>query len=267
MAKAIELDHLAVAAHRVTDLWPRYAGDLGAGWVGMGPDVGFSFCQLRFGNGRRLEMLEPLDAGDDDFLHRFLDHTGPGPHHVTFKVPDLRAMLALLDNRGYHPVRVSFDDPEWFECFLHPKEAAGVVIQIAEVRRGAPETPIPAGVQLPRPRVGHAAELRWIGHAVASLDEGLRIFKDILHGSESGCGLDGDGNEWVELEWPDDARIRLLHRPHGLDGRPGRIHHVALTVDEPWAVPDAVEHATSGTWQVAPEHNFGLRLLLTPPPA
>src|SRR3954452_18856232 len=89
----IELDHLAVATERITDLWPRYAGDLGLTWVGMGPDVGFSFGQLRFGNGRRLEMLEPLDDGQDDFLRRFLDRSGPGPHHMTFKVPSLTAML------------------------------------------------------------------------------------------------------------------------------------------------------------------------------
>src|SRR4051794_26892223 len=142
MATQIELDHLALGTERITDLWPRYAGDLGAGWVGMRPDVGFTFCQLRFGNGRRIEMLEPYDTGADPFLRRFLDHSGPGPHHLTFKVPDIRAMLATLDDAGYHPVGVNFNDPEWLEAFIHPKEVPGVVVQIAEVRRSAPETPM-----------------------------------------------------------------------------------------------------------------------------
>src|SRR5947208_3208508 len=176
VGKSIELDHLAVAAERITDLWPRYAGDLGATWVGMGPDVGFTFGQLRFGNGRRLEMLEPRNPAEDDFLRRFLDRSGPGPHHITFKVPDIRAMLETLDGAGYHPVRISFDDPDWLEAFLHPKEVTGVVIQIAEVQRGAPETPIPVGHELPAPNPARPADLRWVGHAVASLDDGLRIF-------------------------------------------------------------------------------------------
>src|SRR4051812_22814122 len=254
--KTIELDHLAIAAERLSDLWPRYAGDLGATWVGMGPDVGFTFGQLRFGNGRRLELLEPLNPEHDDFLRRFLDRSGPGPHHVTFKVPDIRAMLGTLDTAGYHPVRVSFEDPEWLEAFLHPKEATGVVVQIAEVQRGAPETPIPAGYSLPPARPDRAADVLWIGHAVASLDDGLRLFGGILQGSEGARGPD-----WIELEWPDDARIRLLHRPDDLDGRPGRFHHVALAVDDPAAVTDAVERP-DGTWEVAPEHNFGVRLEL-----
>src|SRR3954467_7298429 len=109
MATQIELDHLALGTERITDLWPRYAGDLGAGWVGMRPDVGFTFCQLRFGNGRRIEMLEPYDTDTDTdtdsdidpLLRRFLDHSGAGPHHVTFKVPDIRAMLSILDEAGY----------------------------------------------------------------------------------------------------------------------------------------------------------------------
>src|SRR5688572_4864651 len=75
---SIVLDHIAIAAAELSDLWPRYAGDLGGGWVGMGPDAGFSFCQLRFGNGRRIEMLDPHgfdehDPGKDDFLVRFLE--------------------------------------------------------------------------------------------------------------------------------------------------------------------------------------------------
>src|SRR3954468_8447986 len=97
VAKVIELDHLAVATERITALWARYASDLGATWVGMGPDVGFTFGQLRFGNGRRLELLEPLHPEDDALLRPFLDRSGPGPHHVRFKVPDIRAMLGTLD--------------------------------------------------------------------------------------------------------------------------------------------------------------------------
>jgi hypothetical protein len=239
----------------------------------MHPDVGFSFCQLRFGNGRRVEMLEPYDTGRDDFLERFLSGNGPGAHHVTFKIPDLRAMLTALDEAGYHPLRVSFDDPEWFEAFLHPKEVSGVVIQIAEVTRGAPELPMPAGVRLPPPRVERPATLNSIGHAVANLDDALRIFAGLLHGAERGRGTDTDAFgtvEWVELEWPEEGRIRLLHAGDGplagwLGGRSGRLHHVAFSVDDPDAVAGAVP-MPDGRWEVPPERNHGVRLLLSPRP-
>src|SRR5437773_363463 len=143
MPELTELDHVAIAAQDLTDLFPRYAGDLAGGWVGMGPDPDFSFAQLRFGNGSRLELVEPREEADDDSLRRFLERTGPGPHHLTFKVPDLHATLDTLVAAGYHPERVSYDDPEWFEAVLGPEEATGVVIKIAEAHRGTPITPVP----------------------------------------------------------------------------------------------------------------------------
>ena len=268
----IHLDHLAIAAERITDLWPRYAGDLAAGWVGMRPDVGFTFCHLRFGNGRRIEMLEPYDDGRDDFLHRFIAANGAGPHHMTFKVPDLKGMLAGLADAGFSPVRVSYDDPEWWEAFLHPKEATGVVVQLAQVTRGAPETPMPDDVSLPQPRVAHAAHLDWVAHAVASLDDGMRLFAEILGGAEQGRGVDGD-IEWVDLEWPEEGRIRLLHAVRGrgpladwLGAKSGRIHHLAFSVEDPAGIADA-NRQTDGCWEIAPEANHGVRLRLSPRPA
>ena len=46
--------------------------------------------------------------GPDGFLHRFLAMRGPGPHHVTFKVRDIRASLEEARACGYTPV--GFDD-------------------------------------------------------------------------------------------------------------------------------------------------------------
>ena len=67
----------------------RYAVDLGAVWNSGGPGPGFAPGQLRFANGARIELLMPYDPHINDFLQRFLAASGPGPHHLTFKVPDL----------------------------------------------------------------------------------------------------------------------------------------------------------------------------------
>ena len=81
------LDHVAHAVHRWQDVWDRYASDLGAVWASGGPGPGFAPGQVRFANGARVEMLMPWDVGVNDFLARFLASHGPGPHHLTFKVP------------------------------------------------------------------------------------------------------------------------------------------------------------------------------------
>ena len=88
MTTAAVLDHVAVAAERQRELWPRYAGDLAGKWV-AGDDaadyeIGFLAAQVAFANGMKVEMLEPFAVEVNDFLRRFLDRSGPGPHHLTF---------------------------------------------------------------------------------------------------------------------------------------------------------------------------------------
>ena len=51
------LDHVAVAAERASDLWPRYAGELAGEWVGGGESIGFDSGQVGYANGMRLEGL------------------------------------------------------------------------------------------------------------------------------------------------------------------------------------------------------------------
>src|SRR5262245_22983658 len=84
-----DLDHVAIATERASDAWPRYVGQLGGEWLGGMPESGFAWGQIRYANGMRLEVLEPYEPERNDFLRRFLDRNGPGPHHLTFKVPDL----------------------------------------------------------------------------------------------------------------------------------------------------------------------------------
>ncbi|MEA2646546.1 MAG: hypothetical protein QOE92_1629, partial [Chloroflexota bacterium] len=88
--------------------------------------------QLAFAGGIRLEALEPIPAPADDFLARFLEHSGPGPHHVTFKVPDIEAALAALERSAIEPMKVDLHDPNWKEAFIHPHFGVGTVVQLAQ---------------------------------------------------------------------------------------------------------------------------------------
>jgi hypothetical protein len=128
---------------------------------------------------------------------------------------------------------------------------------------------------LPLPADERPTSLVHVAHAVGDLAVGLRLFADLLGGREAGRGEDG-ASRWVDLTWPDAGRIRLIE-PRGpasplasslaaslvswIGARPGRLHHLAFTVPDPATVPGA-SPKDDGLWEVAPESNFGVRVLL-----
>ncbi|MBA3653749.1 MAG: VOC family protein [Actinobacteria bacterium] len=256
MIAGADLDHVAVALERWSDAWPQYVGALGGEWMGGGPDPGFAWGQIKFANEMRLELLEPHEPERNDFLRRFLDRSGPGPHHLTFRVPDLVAGLAMVEAAGYRPVGVNLENPSWKEAFLHPKDGPGVVVQLAQ-SDGAWDGPDVADIGVARG--AHRASLDRIAHAVADLDDGLRLFQGLLGGGVVDAG-DDEFCRWVELAWMGPGRVRLVAPAAAsspvatwLADRGGRVHHLAFTVP---GLDRAVE--------VPPADNFGVRLLLSP---
>jgi uncharacterized protein YjbJ (UPF0337 family) len=265
----IVLDHVAIAVERHFDVFPMYARDLGGRWhSGADGIAGFAPVQLQFAAGIRIEILVPHRVEDNDFLRRFLDGNGPGPHHLTFKVVDISAALAEAEAAGYRPVSVDLSQPEWKEAFLHPKDALGTVVQLAQSTEHEWSTPPPEG--FPRPADHRPTSLIHVAHAVPSSTAGLRLFAGLLGGREAWRGGDGV-SRWVDLTWSGPGRIRLVE-PSGLtspladwiEQRPGRIHHLAFTVPDPETVLGASPRA-EGFWEVEPEDNFGVRLLLRSP--
>ena len=284
------LDHVAHAVPRWQDVWERYAVDLGAEWSSGGPGPGFAPAQLAFGNGARIEVLMPNDVEVNDFLARFLAHSGPGPHHLTFKVPELDTALGLLRVHGFEPIRIDRSDPEWLEAFIHPKQAAGVVVQIAEAPNSwsspAPDD-YPVGRRRRRDGTGAVAPARLhrVTHVVADLGAATALFVDLLGGRVVDEGKAPD-SQWSELTWGVPLGIRLVEpsaAPSGaplrrwLGDRAGRVHHLDIEAEEPGDVAGAVpsDLATAGSglvagpadvWEIPPGDNAGLRLVLRPVP-
>ena len=129
-APSHQLDHVALGLPRIADALPFVVGELGGERFDCGPGMGFQWVQWRFPGGGVIELLEP--AGEPGgFLHRFLESRGPGIHHVTFKVPDLEVAAERAREAGYTIVGWFDADPHWKECFLHPKQAQGIVVQLA----------------------------------------------------------------------------------------------------------------------------------------
>ena len=254
MISDIDLDHVAVAVESQADAWPRYAGELAGAWVGGGGTAGFWSGQVSYANGMKVEVLEPYLVEQNDFLRRFLDRSGPGPHHLTFKVKDIRSALVQVEQAGYRPVSVNLADPMWQEAFIHPKDAPGVVVQLAQ-SAGDGDWSSPRPGNLPPPARTTPASLVHVAHAVASLDDGCRLFVDLLAGRVENEGDDG-ATRWVDLAWPGPGRVRLVEGERVRDwigDRPGRILYLGFVHTK---VPSIRE--------VPPEDNNGVRLVVGP---
>ena len=127
-APKLELDHVAVAVHSIKDALRLYRDTLGGEyWMG-GDSDSWRWLQVRFANGGKVELLEPLGDG---FLSRFLEKRGEGLHHVTFKTDDIEAAIEHLRASGYELVDVNLDDEYWKEAFLRPSGAHGTLVQVA----------------------------------------------------------------------------------------------------------------------------------------
>ena len=80
----------------------------------------------------RLELLEA--TADDSPIARFIARRGPGLHHITLRVDDIRAALAQLKEKG---VRLIDDAPRpgahgALVAFIHPSSAHGVLVELTE---------------------------------------------------------------------------------------------------------------------------------------
>jgi hypothetical protein len=98
------------------------------------------------------------------------------------------------------------DNPGWREAFLHPRDAQGIVIQVAQQAGSPPPSASPR--ELPEP--GSPARFDLIEHHVSDLDGAVRLFRDVLDGR-----LEVAGAGTAELAWPGGKRIKLV-REDGL---------------------------------------------------
>jgi methylmalonyl-CoA/ethylmalonyl-CoA epimerase len=91
--------------------------------------------------GGYLQLLAPLDARSP--IAAFLDRRGPGLQQVAYTVADVDAACAALRSRG---VRVLYDTARRGTAgsrinFVHPRDAAGVLVELVEPAAGDPAPP------------------------------------------------------------------------------------------------------------------------------
>ena len=216
-----DLDHVAIAATDTAPALRFLTGVLGGTVLSGGQAFGFRPMQVLVGDltgGMKVELLEPWEPERNDFLARFVARSGAGPHHLTFKVADLDVALAGARHAGFSPIGIERSDPRWQETFLHPREAFGTVVQMAQTNEGADRAAWLAYVAAngasgepiwwvdPEPPTGPAAYLRRVVLGAPDPGPVLALYRDLLGGRE--VGGDTDEAEGTELEWPGGGRVR-----------------------------------------------------------
>src|SRR5919197_2707668 len=125
------VDHVAVAVHDIRTAMHLFVETLGGSFLfaGDNPGSGLRWAQFRYPHGGKIELVTPL--APDGSLARFIRDRGEGVHHITFKVADIDAAIRSVRANGVPLIGVAIDDRNWKEAFIHPRDAHGVLIQLA----------------------------------------------------------------------------------------------------------------------------------------
>ena len=217
MPSSVYFDHLAIGVRTWPEGFRRFAAELGGQW-GHGGDAGqFAPCQLLYPPGINVELIAPGSAADG-FMHRFIERAGPGPHHITFKVGSLDAVLEEISALGIGVLDGHNRHPYWREAFLHPKQCGiGTLLQVVQSGdaqvMGRARTPPPDSFPAEPELAGKPARsVAWVGLTVESLERARELFTGALRGA-----IAEDGHGWLRITWG-PGRDLLVRSADGLPG-------------------------------------------------
>ncbi|MBI4376922.1 MAG: methylmalonyl-CoA epimerase [Elusimicrobia bacterium] len=127
------LDHVGIAVRSIQEALPFYQEALG---LSTFHDEELSSQKVRVAflkaGETSLELLEP--TSDDGPVGKFLKSRGPGLHHLAFRVEDIRGDMLRLSSQGRAPLETQPRPGARSHqvCFLHPKHAQGVLVELVE---------------------------------------------------------------------------------------------------------------------------------------
>ncbi|KAL6051403.1 VOC domain-containing protein [Balamuthia mandrillaris] len=218
----VQLDHVAVASPKISGCY-NFLLRAGATPRKGGEELHFRGGQWSFADGSVLEILEPkppLNA--ENFLWRFLQPRDGSKetsrlHHVTFLVPSVRDYASRASELGFSVVGLSERKPHWKEAFLHPKEALGIVVQMAEYDpavndgmmwtedwpdfRDYEQLRSTASTTEPCSSIKGLAGLSLVAKDERDVARAKDIFVKLLAGKEEEGGASKQGNE-LRYSWP-----------------------------------------------------------------
>ena len=129
------LDHIGIAVASIDDALAFYRDALGLE-IERPEEVASQRVRAHFipAGEAALELLEA--TADDSPIARYVAKRGPGLHHITLRVDDIRAALAQLAARG---VRLIDHSPRpgahgSLVAFIHPSSAHGVLVELKQAQ-------------------------------------------------------------------------------------------------------------------------------------
>ena len=127
------IDHVGVAVSNLREALAFYQDALGLA-VEAPEEVPSQRVRAHFipAGDAAIELLE--GTADDSPIRKYLAKRGPGIHHITLRVPDIRAALARLKEKG---VRLIDETPREgahgsLVAFVHPSSAHGVLVELKQ---------------------------------------------------------------------------------------------------------------------------------------
>jgi methylmalonyl-CoA epimerase len=139
------LDHVGIAVEDLQAALAFYRDALGLD-VEAPEDVASQKVRAHFipVGQSSLELLEATSS--DSAIAKYIEKRGPGLHHITLRVDDIRSALAQLKTRS---VRLVDEEPRpgaenSLVAFIHPSSAHGVLV---ELKQSSPEPRVPSPVR------------------------------------------------------------------------------------------------------------------------
>ena len=134
------LDHIGVAVRDIDAALAFYRDALGL-HVEVPEEVASQRVRAHFipVGAASLELLEA--TASDSAIAKYIEKRGPGIHHITLRVDDIRAALGRLRARG---VRLVDEEPRpgaegALVAFVHPSAAHGVLVELKQLQGPSPD--------------------------------------------------------------------------------------------------------------------------------
>lgn len=144
------IDHVSLAVRDVAKARTFFTQILGAHPGSQAADglMKYTWEIFSLGDLSRLELISPTGPGS--FLDKFLHDREGGVHHITLQTADIQEARARLEAEGIPYFGYNeYPGGVWKELFIHPRDAFGVLIQIAEF---TPDDWLDPSLCLPRDR-------------------------------------------------------------------------------------------------------------------
>jgi len=134
LTQVLKIDHVGIAVENLENAIGVFEQKLGAEFLyrAESDEQKTVSAKMRLGEAD-FELMEPISP--DGPVGKFMTKKGAGIHHISIKTPNLDDTIGLLRRNGVEIGRI-FSGPDYRVAFIHPKDAAGILIEVIERASG-----------------------------------------------------------------------------------------------------------------------------------